>query len=138
MSRNFSSLSDIYKHLNLSNYDLDGVFSVCEKYTDSLSKNIDEIIKTSIEVSVEETDQSQVFSYDLPGVEKEDIKITVEDSKLTVKVSKKKGKAVNLVSTISIPKTLDQSKVLSQLNLGVLSIRIAKSETVKPRDIPIN
>lgn len=129
----FNSLEDALTHFSLSNYDLsslDNIFDRCQKH-------YEKVLQT-LEVSTEDGSEYTTYSYEVPGVEKSDIEITLVDSKLSVKVSKKNGKEVNLSNIVSIPKTLDASKVSSKLDLGILKVKIWKSESLKPRTVKID
>ena len=137
MHKHFTSLEDVLKHFGDSNY-VSNVVEQYNKYAEEISKKFDKALKESLEADVTETSDSFTLEYDLPGVSKTDVEILLDESKVTVKVSKKKGKAVNLVSIQHTPKTLDLSKAVSKMDNGVLTIKIPKADSFKSRSLKID
>ncbi len=97
-------------------------------------------------------DQDTYYLYmDLPGVDRKDIDITVSRNVLIIKGEKKALKDVDqekvyhnelwygtFERSISLPETADDGKISAELKNGVLSVVIAKKDSVKPRQITIN
>ena len=99
-------------------------------------------------VEVEETDSAYLLSVDLPGIRKEDIQIDLNERVLTVSGERKReGVSINgktserhygkFQRSFTLPSTIDASKVEANLENGVLTIVLAKSEATKPRSIQI-
>jgi HSP20 family protein len=99
---------------------------------------------------IEDKDNIEV-QVDLPGMEKDDIKVSVEDNILTIKGERKalkeeKDKNYHQVErtygtftrSFSLPTTVDGSKIKANYKNGVLKIDLPKSEAVKPKEIPIS
>ena len=90
-----------------------------------------------------------VFHFDLPGVKKEDIEITLEKDVLTVKASRKfqagdpkeqllLGRAYGTFTrSFELPDALDQDRLSANLADGVLTVEIPKGQKAKPRRIQI-
>ena len=87
--------------------------------------------------------------FDLPGVDKKDLELTVENNVLTVKGDKKEPKeggrffrketwAGSFRRTVSLPPAADPDKVRAELTDGVLTVTIGKREELKPRQIAVS
>jgi HSP20 family protein len=96
-----------------------------------------------------EEDQDYVLYFDLPGVDKKDLELTVENNVLTVKGDKKEPKeggrffrketwAGTFRRTVSLPPAADPEVVRAELVDGVLTVTIGKREELKPRQIAVN
>lgn len=104
---------------------------------DTLTKPFAPLLSTDLIES--ETDFH--VSCDLPGVNKEDLDITLNDGYVTVKAERRESHDVNndkvhrsersygsVQRTIAIPKNADASSAEAKLENGVLSIRFPKKE----------
>jgi HSP20 family protein len=101
------------------------------------------------EVDIRTSDDRVVFSFDVPGVKKDDLEITLEKGVLTVKGSRQfeptnakerlvLGRSYGTFSrSFSLPDHLDEDKLTAKLESGVLTIEIPKSEKAQPRRIPV-
>ena len=102
-------------------------------------------------VDVSETDKEFVIKAEIPGVKKEDVKVTIEHGMLTIKGERKmekeeKGKKFHriersygsFVRSFRIPDGVDESKVKAEFKDGMMTIALPKSEKVKPRKIQVN
>ncbi len=109
----------------------------------------DRALNPSLDV-VENAEGYQVY-VDLPGVDKKDISLTVENNLLTLEGEKKESAekdkkrffrretwAGTFRRTIALPTAADGEKVQAQLQDGVLTISIGKKEELKPRQIAVN
>jgi HSP20 family protein len=98
-------------------------------------------------VDIFENDEEILLRTDMPGVEKKDITINIDNGKLSlggIRKFESKGSAqweefgnVEYLRTFSVPQTIDVSKIIAELKDGVLSLHLPKSETAKPRQIEI-
>jgi len=99
-----------------------------------------ELINFSPSLDVKDTDKAILLHVELPGVPKEDIKLTVEDNKLTIqgeKKFKKKDEGENWVRkeraygkffrVIVLPPGIDANQVQANYESGVLEIVIPKN-----------
>jgi HSP20 family protein len=102
------------------------------------------------DVDIIETDNDYVFSFDIPGTLKDDIKIWLENDILTVSGEKRTIAAEDKKLLISerpfgkfersfkLTKAVDRNKVAAQLVDGVLVITVPKTIEAKPREISVN
>ena len=103
------------------------------------------------EVDIVEDKDKVMVSVDLPGLEKDDIRVSVHDNTLTIKGERKaekeeKDKNFHRVErafgsfcrSFTLPSEVDGQKIKANYKNGVLSIDLPKAEEVKPKEIPIN
>jgi HSP20 family protein len=101
-------------------------------------------------VDIVEREGSFDIRIELPGVTKEDVKITVNNGVLTVKGEKKveeekKGENYRRVErsygsflrSFNLPKSVASDKIDASYDNGVLSISIPKAEEAKPKEIEV-
>ncbi|HPD47040.1 MAG TPA: Hsp20/alpha crystallin family protein [Anaerohalosphaeraceae bacterium] len=94
-----------------------------------------------------ETEEEIVVKLDMPGVEKKNVDVKVEGDTLTVcgEVSEEpQGRTVyadrqigGFCREFTLSRDLDRNKIEAEMEAGVLTIRVAKAEEVKPRHIQI-
>lgn len=102
-------------------------------------------------VDVVENENEIVMVCDLPGVRKEDLDLSISRNVITIKGDKKAEKKKEgrktfrnetwsgaFQRTISLPETVDPEKVEASMKDGVLTVKVAKREEVKPRQISVN
>jgi len=101
-------------------------------------------------MDVEETDDEFRITAELPGMKKDDIKITFQDNILTIsgeKKTEKKREDKNLYyaerrfgkfsRSISINSPVKLDKVSAEFKDGVLHITVPKAEEAKPKQIEV-
>jgi HSP20 family protein len=99
-------------------------------------------------VDVRANDDEVVFLCDVPGLEKEDLEITIENHVLTIKGARKfeskEGEQVMLGRAYGsfrrafrLPDSVDEDGLSADLADGVLSIRVPKQAKAKPKKIEI-
>lgn len=102
-------------------------------------------------VDITENDESYTITAELPQVQKDDVKVTVENGTLTVtgerKFEKEEGdkKKYHRVEraygcfarSFALPEDSDVSNIDAQFKDGMLNIRIAKSEAARPKQIEV-
>ena len=99
---------------------------------------------------VEDKDNIRL-QFELPGMEKNEIKVLVEDGVLTVSGGRKQEseeKDNNYIRTervygsfsrsFTLPENVDSEKVSADYKNGLLSITLAKTEKAKPKEITVN
>jgi HSP20 family protein len=97
-------------------------------------------------VDISETDKAYVVRADLPGVKKEDLKVTVENGILTLQGERKqrseeKGEKFHRVETsygsfmrrFTLPDDVAEDKVDAQMKEGCLEVTVPKTEEKKPK-----
>lgn len=104
-------------------------------------------------VNIKETDDAYLIDAELPRVDKNDVKVSVEDGVLTIegerKVSKEegeKGTKFHRVETaygsfmrrFTLPEDADEAKVDAAFKDGMLEVTIPKSKETKPRSRQID
>ena len=100
---------------------------------------------------IAEDNQALMLTLDLPGVEKDQISISVDDGVLTVngeRASEKTEESGGVVRTerwqgkisrsFRLPRTVDAEKITANLKSGVLTLTVPKKEEAKPRQIPVH
>ena len=98
-----------------------------------------------------ETADDFVVTVDLPGVNQDDVDLSVADNVLTIKGEKKGGSESeesnyyrkeswegSFQRTVSLPQGVDADNVHAEMKDGVLSITLPKREEAKPRKINVN
>ena len=101
-------------------------------------------------VDITEDEKEYVISADLPELNKDDIKVTMERGLLTLSGERKMEKKENtkkyhrvervygsFARSFTMPDDGDSSSVRADCKDGVLKIRIAKSEAAKPKQIEV-
>jgi HSP20 family protein len=102
-------------------------------------------------VDITEDDNEYVIKAELPEVNKEDVKITVENGVLTLKGERRfekeeKNKKYHRIErgygsfmrTFSMPDDADPDKVAADFKDGVLRVTLGKSEAKKPKQIEVS
>jgi HSP20 family protein len=102
-------------------------------------------------VDISETDNAYVIKGEIPGVKKEDVKVTVEDGMLTIQGERKqekeeKGKKFHrveccygsFVRSFRMPDDADESKVKAEFKDGMLNVTLPKSAKAKSRAINVS
>lgn len=121
-------------------------------FADNIFESIDRKLTSGSwpKVDISETDTSYVIKADLPGMDKKDVAISVENGVLTITGEKtdehkrEKGKYYHLersygkfCRTFSLPDGVDAEKITASMKNGVLELEVLKSEKQKPKSIEI-
>lgn len=101
-------------------------------------------------VDISETEHDLVVTAELPGVKKDDVKLSVQDNTLTIKGEKKQEKETKeenyhrvertygaFQRTFTLPAFVNSSKIKASFKDGVLKVRLPKREEAKAKEIPI-
>ena len=103
-------------------------------------------------VDIYETDNHDlVLKAELPGLNRDDIEVTVENSTLVLKGTKKFESEVKEENyrrversygtfhrSLTLPNTVDASRVSAEFKNGVLTVRLPFREEAKPRTINVD
>lgn len=102
-------------------------------------------------VDLHETSDFYLVSLDAPGVKPADVKINVEEGRLTIsgERSREEHSDTSLFKrfersygsferTFQLPKNVDEGKIQARFENGVLEVLIPKAELSKPRSIEIS
>jgi HSP20 family protein len=92
-----------------------------------------------------ETADELVITADLPGIKPEGLTVTVEDNVLEIRGTQPpKGESLlqefatgEFYRAFQLPADFDTDKIAAALKQGVLTVRLPKSERLKPRRIEV-
>ncbi len=101
-------------------------------------------------VDLEETKDELVISAELPGIKKDDVKISIVDNKVVLsgEVSEEKDvqeKNYYLKERVrgkfsrdfTLPTSVDSAKAEAKFKDGILKLKLPKAEEARPKEIPI-
>jgi HSP20 family protein len=101
-------------------------------------------------VDISEDNGSILVDVEIPGMKKEDIKVSLENNVLSLKGEKKQQREVNqenlhrwerrygsFVRSFELPMPVQADKIKASYKNGVLHVELPKAEEVKPKEIPI-
>jgi HSP20 family protein len=100
-------------------------------------------------VDVREDDEAYTVHLEVPGVKQQDLDLSIQDNVLTIKGTKEQRQSEgryrriertygSFVRTISLPRNVDASNILANLQDGVLEVRLPKLEEARARQIPVS
>lgn len=100
-------------------------------------------------VDIYEDAEGLTVEAELPGFTKDQINVTLEKGVLSISAERKSEEVQGekhltercyrrVARSFKLPVTVDESKVDAQLVDGVLTLKLAKPEEVKPRKITVN
>ena len=102
-------------------------------------------------VDIHEEDSCYMLTADIPGVNRQDVEITLEDGVLTVKGERKSETEVTeegyrrreriygtFVRQFNLPDTVDAANISAKAEDGVLKIVIPKQEKPEPKKITVS
>ncbi len=135
----FSGFDAISRHMNTLITDLQKNASVNNQ------------AEFSPRMDISETEQAYFIHAELPGVQKEDIKISIsEDKILSISGEKKKSEQVQdenfvrmerfygtFLRTFTLPEHIQSSSIKADFTNGILEISLPKSELIKPKEITV-
>lgn len=101
-------------------------------------------------VNIEESKDDIRLTFEVPGMDREDLKITVHDGVLTLsgkREFKQDSDERNWVRqemytgefsrSFTLPETIDPERIAADYKQGLLTVTIAKLEEVKPKEIEV-
>ena len=98
-------------------------------------------------VDIFETDASLTVIVDLPGVQKKDVDIKVDQDILTIKgkvryvqpkdVVREEFRLLDFFRQFQLSEEVDREKISAESNNGVLTIQLPKAEKAKPQQIKV-
>jgi len=101
-------------------------------------------------VDIMETSGEYLITVEIPGVTKEDVKVTLEQGVLTIQGMRRKGEEAqgttyhrversygSFARRFSLPDLVDDVKVQAVFKDGILTLHLPKSEKAKPKAIAV-
>ena len=101
-------------------------------------------------VDIVETDKDYLIKAELPGLKKDDVKVTFESGNLTIAGERKfekeeDGKRYHRVEltygtflrSFSLPANTDPNGINAEFKDGVLHVHVAKTEAARPKEIAV-
>ena len=101
-------------------------------------------------VDISENNEEFVIKAELPGVNKDDVKVAVQDGIVRIEGERKQEKEEkdkkfhriersygSFLRTFSLPTNIDEAKIQAQFKDGLLNVRLPKSPTAKPKSIEV-
>jgi HSP20 family protein len=99
-------------------------------------------------VDIFETDDAWIVEAELPGVDPDDVKVEVRDSELSISGEIKERERQGILRRrtrrvgafdfqVTLPTQADTDNVEADLKDGVLTVRVPKPETARPRRIEV-
>ena len=101
-------------------------------------------------VDVREDENSYLLEAELPGLTEKDVDVKVEENLLHISTNRDEKKQEKTNSylmrerrssqyhrTFVLPKDVDKEKIEAKFKDGLLTLKISKSESVKPREIEV-
>ena len=98
---------------------------------------------------VEETDDAYMVEVELPGVKRDDVSIEVAGRRLTVSGERKERERVGILRRrtrtvgrfhyeVVVPGEIEDEGVSASMDEGVLTVRLPKPASARPRRIPVS
>jgi len=101
-------------------------------------------------VDVAERDDEYLVRLELPGVRKDDVKITIENNVLTIRGEKKREENINendyrrmersygsFVRSFTLPTAVRPDKIEAKSQDGILTVRLPKADEARPKQIEV-
>ncbi len=101
-------------------------------------------------VNIHETKDDVRLTFELPGMEKKDIKVTMDDGTLTVSGTRELKREVKeddyvrseissgaFCRSFTLPETVNHEKISADYKNGMLEVTMPKLEEVKPKQIEV-
>jgi len=118
-----------------------------EKYQDKTPEQVQERPWVAPRVDIYENDDEVLLLADVPGVHKDSLTINLDKEQLTLEARQEETQAgeplgreyqaVDYRRSFIVPPGIDGTKISADLNNGVLSLHLPKSEGLKPRQIEV-
>lgn len=100
---------------------------------------------------ISETDTAYLIKAEIPGVNREDVKVTLQDGMLTIRGERHQEKEEkdkkfhriersygSFVRSFRMPDDADESAVKAEFKDGMLNVTMGKSEKAKPKAIEVS
>ena len=101
-------------------------------------------------VDITESDDAYTIKAEIPEVKKDDVKVTMEDGRLTIQGERKqekeeKGKRFHRIEraygsfmrSFDVPDNVEEGRVKADFKEGMLTLTLPKSEKAKPKAVEV-
>ena len=99
--------------------------------------------------SVIEDDDAYILTVEMPGVNKEGLEISVDNNELRIigrrslpkiggTLVHREARSENFRRVFELDPSIDMSKISAHIEQGILTLRLPKTEQVKPRKITVS
>jgi HSP20 family protein len=101
-------------------------------------------------VDIVESEQEFMLLAELPGVQKSDVKLSVQDGVLTLNGQREQNKEAKgiryhrteraygrFARSFAVPESVDEQKLSAEFRDGILRVRLPKAEKAKPRSVEV-
>lgn len=108
------------------------------------------VCRTAPAMDITETENQYVVVAEIPGVKKEDLKITIEQSVLTIQADRKpyelpddatillnEMRVREFSRSLRVPVQIDADSITAELQNGVLRVTLPKAKEARPRAIEV-
>lgn len=102
-------------------------------------------------VDIKETDEAFTIEAELPGMKKEDVKVTVDDGVLSIQGERKHEEETedkkhhriervygSFLRRFTLPENVDENSIKASFQDGVLTLNLKKAEPKEPKAIEVN
>ncbi len=102
-------------------------------------------------VDIKETDEAFSIEAELPGMSKDDVKVTVQNGVLTIQGERNKEEETgdnkhhriervygSFMRRFTLPENVDENSIQANFKDGVLSMMLTKTEPAEPKAIEVN
>ena len=102
-------------------------------------------------VDIKETDKAFSIEAELPGMSKDDVKVTVQDGVLSIQGERRKEEETDdrkhhriervygsFIRRFTLPENVDENSIQANFRDGVLSLTLTKAEPAEPKAIEVN
>lgn len=99
---------------------------------------------------ISENNEEFVIKAEIPGVNKDDVKVSIEDGVVSIQGERNQEKEEkdkkfhrversygSFMRAFSLPTNVDEAKVQAQFKDGVLTVRIPKAPNAKPKSVDV-
>ncbi len=109
-----------------------------------MNTTYEQLVQVAPLADIEEVNDKYILSIDMPGMKKEDIRVTLENGNLVVSgkptfpIQSKElveNFAKEYFRTFSLGNDIDASSIEAQYEFGVVSVTLAKKPQYKPKQI---
>lgn len=106
-----------------------------------------EVSYVAPDVNIYETESGYVLEAEMPGVSKEHLEVSLEGNSLTILGHRhdeapaqflyRESKPADFRRVFELDPAIDSAKIRAQMDQGVLTLELPKTEAVKPRKIAV-